>query len=157
MTVDLGVIVSVVCSLASLIGVVAYVSSKMGRLEFQVTELWEFRDNFANFSVRRAATDAINSGIGKRNSPFSFSPNVLERLEPIQDELRSLYQSMASDKALNDLKLFMEIDLKFGPRLLELLDGVSDSPLSQGEMLLIATAVAKNRTSLNIYEDEDTE
>jgi tRNA G18 (ribose-2'-O)-methylase SpoU len=128
-----------------------------GKREIELATKGNYQLETILFLPELITENEINKLVKSKVELIEITKEVYQKLAYRDTTEGILAVAKTKTLSLNDLKLFMEIDLKFGSRLLELLDGVSGAPLSQGEMLLIASAVAKNRTSLNIYEEDGTE
>lgn len=145
-----GLLVSLVLSVMSIGGMIALVAGKLSRMELQVGELWKFRDDLARIQMRSGASEAARSGYGQANSPFTISDESKSWLSQIAGELQAFYVSL-NNPAISDVELFIQIDRTFGQRLFT--EYCMPHKLTHQEGLLIAAAIAKNGSTIDMPED----
>lgn len=108
-------------------------NARIDRLEDKVTTIWEFQ-------MRRAATEAIQKGIGYMNSPLIIDQEAKAWFDELAEKLQAFYASL--DKNISDTDLALEIEKKFGDDIVKVV--CIPKGLYQGACLLIAAAVAKD-------------
>lgn len=98
-------------ALISILSTIAYISHKLGRLEVKVDTLWDFM-------VRRATSEAVIKGAGSLNSPFILSEVARSWFAlDLQEKLQNDYIEFWMGK--EDKEIFLEIEKKYGERLLK--------------------------------------
>lgn len=103
-------------------------------------------DTMWSFQMRRAMSEAVDRKLGTMESPLTFTPEAIAALDPLKDELIEFYKSVPA--SMSDGEVLIEIEQKFGDRLLELV--CIPLHLTNGACLLLAYSVAKQATSLEL-------
>ena len=134
-----------ILSLCSLLLFVVKASMRLGALELKVDTMW-------GFQMRRSLSEVVSTGIGTINSPLTFAPNVLEKLNPIRDALIAWYSTFPENQS--DANTLLGIERHFGDQLLELV--CYPCGLSYGACLLVALAIAKGSNSVDLRVSQDS-
>lgn len=131
-------IASIIMSVVSVISVIYLGAYKMGRLEVKVDTMWDFQ-------MRRAFSEAVNTGVGTMNSPLQFVPEAMEKLECMKPALQDFW---AQNKLLPMNEFVVKLENNFGTRIME--EVCIPLGLSHGACLLMAAAAAKNVESIDL-------
>ena len=99
--------------------------------------------------MRRAMSEVVTAGVGSKNSPLHFTDEARRLLAPIADELALFYQAMTAEVKLNDATVLLELEHRFGERLLDMV--CIPCGLSHGACLLLAYSIAQQTNDLEIH------
>lgn len=111
---------------------------RLDRAAVKVDTMWSFQ-------IRRAMSEVVDKGLGDMNSPLHFNEMAYKSLEPIKSKLINFYSNL---QPMKDSEVLLAIESKFGDELLNLV--CIPCGLSHGACLLLAYAVAKQTTDLEI-------
>lgn len=114
-------------------------SSRLARIEFKSDVVWDFL-------MKRAMMEAVNKGLGTMNSPLIITEETKNLYDNMLEELK-LFYNLEGFK-LNDRDLFIEIEHRFGDRLLKCVSNTSDI----GACILGAIAAIKGRVEFKNEE-----
>jgi hypothetical protein len=106
-------------------------------------------DTIWSFQMRRAMSEVVEAGVGTKNSPLQFTDEARAAMAPIADELELFYKHMPVDVKLDDSQALLEIERRFGERLLDMV--CIPCKLSHGACLILAYAVAKGTDKLELH------
>jgi hypothetical protein len=116
-------------------------SSRLARIEFKTDTVWDFL-------MRRAMSEAVNKGLGTLNSPLIITEDTQKWYNDMLSELQLFYNN--SGYKLNDRDLFIEVEHRFGERLLK--EVCIPKELDVGACILGAIAVLKGRVAVKNNE-----
>jgi hypothetical protein len=131
---------SLVLSLISIASLVYFAGYKISGLQVKVDTMWAFQ-------MRRAFGETVERGLGTMNSPLEIKSEAWALLEPLREALQAAWSKNGLSK-LSDADALLEIETKFGPKLLSTV--CLPAKLSYGACLIVALAVAKNTTRLDV-------
>ncbi len=120
------------------------VSMRFGALELKVDTMW-------GFQMRRSMSEVITSGVGKTNSPLVFTDLAIHALDPIRERLVDWYKGTKSK--ISDADLLLGIEQNFGDDIVKMV--CVPCGISYGACLIIALAVAKGSTEIDLSVSKD--
>ncbi len=120
-----------------------------GQLSLKVDQLWKNHETMADFQLRRGMEEAVAKKLGTMNSPLTFFPDALAKLEPLKWQLQALYRRHSK---MPDKMLVWEIEYELGDALLRYVCLPMD--LSEGSCLLMALCVAKGTDQIDIFPED---
>lgn len=134
---DIISLVSLAASLGALGKIFFGIAQTIATLQVKVDTMWDF-------TLRRAKSEAVMTGLANINSPIRFTQKAVELIAPFEERLRKLYVDLGGEKR-TDAELAIEIERQLGQ---ELLTQVSvPHNIYLGAVLLIAIAAAKGDLS----------
>ena len=131
---QVGILVSMAIAIVGWVSTYVQNRERFARLEVKVDTMWDFQ-------LRRAESEAVKLGIGRRNSPLKINEDTKKWFEPLEKKLKSFYQSQGCK--LNNRDLAIAIEKNFGDEIASVV--CIPKGLTDGSCLLIAIAVAKNK------------
>ncbi len=146
-TEQVGLIIAIFSNIATVTGVLVAVfrakqttSERLAKIEFMTTTLWDFH-------MRRAGGEMVRKNFGTLDSPLDIQPEILHWFDPLCEELQAFYLKVGRPD-MSDRDLAIEIERAFGGRMLKEICIPHD--IHQGECLLIAVAVAKGGSTVEL-------
>jgi hypothetical protein len=133
-----------VASWIALLSFIVKASMRFGALELKVDTMW-------GFQMRRSLSEVVATGFGKFESPLVIDEKVQRHLDKIKPRLIEWYANYAGRKS--DASLLLGIEQNFGVDILNLV--CLPCGLSYGACLIIALAVAKGDSNLNLHVGQD--
>lgn len=117
------------------------ISRKLTELEVKVETMWLFH-------LRRGMAEAVDKGLGTLNSPLVVNDKARQVFGDFGKELEEFYRQLA--RTLSDAELALEIEMRFGDRILKEVCVPND--MKYGSCLLIAVAIAKQCLRIDLTE-----
>lgn len=117
------------------------ISRKLTELEVKVETMWLFH-------LRRGMAEAVDKGVGTLNSPLVLNEKARQMFGPFGGELEVFYSGL--DRTLSDSELALEIERKFGDRILK--EVCLPNDMKYGACLLIAVSLAKQGSKIDLTE-----
>src|SRR5881394_276394 len=113
MTLDTGVVVTVVSLLVTIGAGFARIMYQMGQMQLKVNTVWDFL-------MRRGQVELVNSGWGTKQSPFKLTATIFESILPLISDIVHFYAEFKKNKPdAPERDLFIAIENKFGEVLVE--------------------------------------
>lgn len=128
-----GIIVSILTAIFASIFSHTQWRERFAKLEVKVDTMWDFQ-------LRRAESEAVKLGIGRKNSPFKLDDKAKEWIKPLEQKLKTFFAEKGCK--LSDRDLAIEIERNFGEEITSVV--CIPKGLSDGACLLIALAVMKD-------------
>jgi len=122
-------------TVTGIIGVAAYSVNRFIRLEHKIDVLWDFH-------MRRAKTEFVAKDLGTINSPIFLNPGTRGWYGGMAADLKMFYDKVGS--RLTERELFIEIEQRFGDRLLK--EICIPHGLTAGVGILGAMAICREST-----------
>ena len=129
---QLTALASVVMSGVSLLSVIYFAGVKLATLQVKVDTMWAF-------TLRRAQSEAVITGMATVNSPIMITEDAKKLVDPILGSLVTLYRSCSP--SISDQDFAIEIARNLGDRLLH--EVCIPNKLSLGACLFIAIETVK--------------
>jgi hypothetical protein len=140
-----GIVISIILSLLSSMGIAYLAGVKITRLETQVEGLKEDARELAQgfktlseFLFRRGTAEAVIQGRASMNSPIKITEEARDLYKDLAPDLRKLAQANA---AISDAELAMLIERKWGEFIMKYI--CIPNKMTSMECLFIAVEVAR--------------
>ena len=127
-----------------LIGWLARITWIMAQLSTKVDTMWDFQ-------IRRSMSEVVEKGIGKMNSPLTFTGAAMDSLNPLKEALIRWWKTEGNK--LSDGSALLEIEKRFGDMLLTQV--CVPLLLSHGACLILALAVARETHTIEVSLGSD--
>ncbi len=152
---DIGIVVGAVVGVGTFISMVYWLFRKFNRIEFQTEKIPGIEEAIERIAVKqtdhemkvwrflmdRALAEALNKGLGTKNSPFIVNDEVRKYYVNLIGDLRTYYDS--TGHKLTGEELFREISSIFGERLLK--EVCLPLNLDAGSCVTVAVALAAEK------------
>jgi hypothetical protein len=110
-------------------------AERLAKLDVKVDTMWAFQ-------VRRGYAEAVEKGFGSINSPFVPNDQARAAIAPLLEPLETFYRT--EGRALSDLDLIIEIERRFGDRILK--DVCIPCHIRNAACLVMAAEIVKAQT-----------
>lgn len=135
---DVGTVLSIITMVGSVIGFIWLSASRIAKLEVKVDTIWDYL-------IKKAMTDALNSGMATQNSPIHITDEIKARVTAhigykLYNSLRKLYKE---HQQLSDNALALKIQQQFGEQIAKEMC-IPNEDLSYETCLFIALEIAKS-------------
>jgi hypothetical protein len=103
------------------------------------------------FHLRRAQLEANDAGYGKMESPFTFNPEEIKKMDPLREQLLEFH--ISEGYGLDPIAAMIKIEDRFGAELVEKV--CIPNGMKNGVCLLLALCVSRGTRTVNLEATND--